>query len=67
MGSRSAFKMTGSFSRATICRSRERHAVIEPPKTKRGKMLVWKLVKQEYRKIQSKEEVEEEGVPTPHC
>jgi hypothetical protein len=38
--------MTGSLSRATICRSRERHAVIEPPKAKRGKMLVWKLVKE---------------------
>jgi hypothetical protein len=32
--------MTGSLSRATICRSRERHVVIEPPKAKRGKMLV---------------------------
>ena len=45
MGSRIALKMMGSLSRATICRSRERHVVIEPPKAKRGKMLVWKLMK----------------------
>jgi hypothetical protein len=46
MGSRSALKIMGSLSRATICRSKEQHVVIEPPKAKRGKMLVWKLVKQ---------------------
>src|ERR1700736_1159835 len=67
MGSRSALKMMGSLSRATICRSRERHAVMERPKAKRGKRLVWKLVKEKERKIQSKDEVKKEGVPTPHC
>jgi hypothetical protein len=30
-------------------------------------MLVWKLVKKKKRKIQSKDGVEKEGVPTPHC
>ncbi len=40
MGSRIALKMMGSLSRATICRSRERHATIEPPKTKRCRRLV---------------------------
>jgi hypothetical protein len=67
MGSRSALKMTGSLSRATICSSRKRHAVIELPKAKIGKMLVWKQVKENYSKIQSKDEVEKECVPTPHC
>jgi hypothetical protein len=46
MRSKSALKMIRALSRATICRSRERHAVIELPKAKRGKMLVWKLVKE---------------------
>jgi hypothetical protein len=67
MGSRSALKMTGSLSRASICRSREQYVVIEPPKSKRGKMLVWKLVKEKKRKTQSKDEVEKEGVPTSYC
>jgi len=40
MGSRSALKMMGSLSRATICSSRERHAVIEPSKAKRGNIIL---------------------------
>ena len=40
MESKSALKMMGSLSRATICRSREQHVVIEPPTAKGGKMLV---------------------------
>ena len=59
--------MRGSLSRATICRSRDRHAVIEPPNAKRCKKLVLKQVKDKQRKNQSKDEVEKEGVPTPHC
>jgi hypothetical protein len=46
MGSRSALKMMGSLPRATICRSRERHAVIKPPKANKGKILEMKLMKQ---------------------
>ena len=67
MGSRIALKMMGSLSRATICRSMERHAVIEPPKANRGKMLVWKVMNAKLRKIQRKDEGDRECVPTPHC
>jgi hypothetical protein len=67
MGSRIALKMMGSLSRATICRSMERHAVIEPPKANRGTKLVWKLMNAKSGKIQRKDEADREGVPTPHC
>jgi hypothetical protein len=67
MGSRIELKMRGSLSRATICRSMERHAVIEPPKANRGKMLVWKVMNAKLRKIQRNDEGDRECVPTPHC
>ena len=57
MGSKSALKMMGSLSRATICCSRERHAIIEPPKTKTGKKIRIEPSEEKITKIQSKDDL----------